>query len=333
MMRTLLASCLMAVVALALPGSSQTASAAEGGKIKIASLMPRGSATEKSFKKLGVKMGEMTGGAWGVKFFPSGVAGDEVDVIRKMNVGQMDASIITTTGLSQIVREVAVLDAPGAVNGYKGLDKVKKELFGEFQKSFESKGMRLLGWGEGGQYRFFSKKPITKVSDLKQMRPWVWPASHVMKEIYGTLGVTGVPLGVPEVYGALQTDMIDSVIATGIAAAGLQWWSKVSNVTANSTGVLLMGFVMTDKRWKQLPPDIQKMIQDEVDNQTADNIAEIRKDDLKTIKKLTTRGLNSVKWDAGAMKEWNDLTAKVRTRMTGRVYPKSMLDKVMALGK
>ena len=119
MIRNLIAMGLMAALALVMPGSSPTASAAGGGKIKIATLSPRGSAMDTAFKKLNAKLSEATGGSWGVKYFPSGVAGDEKDVLRKMSVGQMDATIITTTGLSQIVREIAVLDAPGVVKGYK----------------------------------------------------------------------------------------------------------------------------------------------------------------------------------------------------------------------
>jgi len=334
MKRTVIASSLLAAIALLLlPGSSETASAAGGGKIKIASLTPRGSALDKALRKLGARMSSMTNGAWDIKTFPSGVAGDEVDVIRKMNVGQMDASIITTTGLSQIVREVAVLDAPGAIQGYKGLDKVKAELWPEMQKSFQDKGIQLLGWSEAGQYRYFSKKPIRRLSDLKQMRPWVWPASHVLKETYHTLGVTGVPLGVPEVYGALQTNMVDAVIGTSITAAGLQWWSKVSHVTADSTGFLLMGFVMTDKRWQQLPEPVREMIKGEINQQLEDSVKHIRVDDLKTFKKLTSRCLTAVEWDDSAMSEFEELSAQVRQRLTGRVYSKELLDRVVAMGK
>lgn len=332
MIRNLIAISLMAALALAMPGSSPTASAADGGKIKIATLSPRGSAMDTAFKKLNAKLGQATNGAWGIKYFPSGVAGDEKDVLRKMNVGQMDSTIITTTGLSQIVREIAVLDAPGVVKGYAELDRIKKAMWPEFQKSFADKGIRLLGWGEAGQYRYFSKKPITKMSDLKQMRPWVWPSSYVLKEVLSVLGATGVPLGVPEVYGALQTNMIDAAVSTSVAAAGLQWWSKVSHITADTQGVLLMGVVMTDKRWQQLPPEVQKIMSEEISDLTEQNIKTIRKDDLKTYKKLTKRGLKEVKWNASALKEFDDMAAKVRSRLAGRVYPQAMLDRVMKIG-
>lgn len=328
MMRKLLATSLLAALALVVPGSTHTAAAAGGGKIKIATLAPRGSDLEKNFKKISKKIKDATGGAWSIKFYPSGVAGDEKDVIRKMRVGQMDASIITTTGLSQIVREVAVLDAPGVINSYKQLDRVKESMSAEWEKTFADKGFNLMAWGEGGEYRLFSKKPITSIGSLKGMRPWLWPESQVMKEIYRSVGATGVPLGVPEVYGALQTNMVDAVYATGIAAVGLQWWSKVTHVTKDTTGVLLFGMVMTDKRWNQLPANVRDLLAAEAKKGARSDIKDIRKTDRRSIAKLIKRGLKTTKWDAKALKEYDTMSAQVRKRLTGRIYPKALLDKV-----
>lgn len=128
MIRKLLAATLIGALMLALPGSSKVANAAETQFIRIATLAPRDSDLAKSFLKIDKGMRAATNNGWGVRLYPSGVAGDEVDVIRKMKVGQMDASIITSTGLSQIVREVNVLDAPGVVTNYKQLEAIQAAL-------------------------------------------------------------------------------------------------------------------------------------------------------------------------------------------------------------
>lgn len=333
MIRTLLVSSLLALLALSAPSESRPAAAASGGDIKIATLAPRGSETERNFKKINKMLKEATNGAWSIRFFPSGVAGDEKDVIRKMRVKQMDAALITTTGLSQIVREVAVLDAPGVINSYPELDRVKKALKQEFQEAFAAQGTHLLGWGEAGEYRYFSTKPVTRITDLKKMRPWLWPSSHVLKEIYQTIGATGVPLGVPEVYGALQTNMVDAVTNTSVGAMGLQWWSKVKHVTEETTGVLLMGVVMTNERWASLPENVREILSREVEQATEQNTGSMRMDDRLTYKKLVKRGLKAVPWDASAKQEYEQMSATVRARLTGRIYKKELLDKVLAVAK
>ena len=332
MMRKLAACCLLAVFALALPGGGHKAEAA-GNKIRIATLAPRGSELDKYFKRINKGLKDATGGAWSIQFYPSGVAGDEKDVIRKMRVGQMDASIITTTGLSQIVREVAVLDAPGVIRGYKQLERVRSQMKGEWEATFDKKGFKLLSWAEGGRYRWFSKKPITKPSDVKGMRPWLWPESHVLKEIYKTIGANPVPLGVPEVYGGLQTGMIDTIVATGIAAVGLQWHSNLGYVTKESTGILNLAMVMTNEKWAGVPKQVQDYLQTQVQHFVEKEAEGTRQSDDKAIKKLLKRSYKLTSFSAAGKKEFDDMSAKVRKRLTGRIYPKALLDKVQSLAK
>src|ERR1700761_8884745 len=110
MMQKVIPASLLAAFVLLAPGGAQPATAAEMQFLRVATLAPRDSDLAKGFMKLDHGMRAATSNAWGVKLYPSGVAGDETDVIRKMKIGQMDASIITSVGLSQIVRETTLLN-------------------------------------------------------------------------------------------------------------------------------------------------------------------------------------------------------------------------------
>jgi TRAP-type C4-dicarboxylate transport system substrate-binding protein len=334
-MRKVIASTLILAFALAIPGSSHPAQAARAkNEIRIATLAPRNTDLTRGFNKIDQALRKATGGEWGIRLYPSGVAGDEKDVIRKMRVGQMDASIVTTTGLSQIVREVAVLNAPGVIPGYKELERVQKAMSKEWEKTFRENGFELVSWGESGQYRYFSNAPITNIkTDMPKMRPWLWPESHVMKEIYNAVGAHGVPLGVPEVYGALQTKMIDSLISTSLATVALQWHSKLNHVTSETSGVLLGAMIVNKKKWDSIPEDVRKTLDEQIRKNTEGDSKTVRKNDLKSYKKLLKRGYTATKYTAQGQKEWDAMADTVRKRMTGRVFPKSLLDKVQKIAQ
>jgi len=259
------------------------------------------------------------------------VAGDEKDVIRKMRIGQMDASVVTTTGLSQIVREVAVLDTPGVINNYTELERVQKQMNGEWNDTFTKNGFKLFAWGETGQYRYFTKGAIHSPNDLKTKRPWLWPESYVLREIYHVLGVTGVPLGVPEVYGALQTGMVDALVSTSLATVALQWHSKLDAVTKKTFGVLLGAMIMNDEKWKSIPDDVKKALETQIRENTEGNAQGVRKDDEKAYNALLKRGYTATDYNADGEKAYLELAAGVRKRMVGRVYPQQLLDRVMGI--
>jgi TRAP-type C4-dicarboxylate transport system substrate-binding protein len=331
MIRKLIASSLIAALMLALPGSSKVVTAAETQFIRIATLAPRDSDLAKSFLKIDKGLRASSNNAWGVRLYPSGVAGDEVDVIRKMKVGQMDASIITATGLSQIVREVSVLDSPGVINNYKQLEAVQAAMSKEWEGSFDKSGFKLLAWGESGQYRWFAKNAMNRPSDLKNMRPWVWPANHVMKEIYHVIGANGVPLGLPEVYGALQTNMADMVMATAVAVVSLQWHANLKHVTKRTMGVLLGAMIMNKDKWGTLPPEVAKLVQEEAKKGTEGDKDEMRKSDDRAYANLVKRGYTADEFTADGEKEYMTMAETVRSHLVGRIFPAELLARVMKI--
>ena len=314
------------------PGSSHVASAADTQYIRIATLAPRDSDLAKGFLKLDKGLRAATNGGWGVRLYPSGVAGDEVDVIRKMKVGQMDASVITSIGLSQIVREVDVLNAPGLINNYKQLEAVQAALTPEWNSSFEKAGFALLAWGETGQFRWFAKAPMNKPSDIKAMRPWVWPSSHVLKELFHVIGANGVPLGVPEVYGALQTGMVDMVVNTSLAMVSLQWHANLKFVTEKPVGGVLIGaMLMNAAKWKSMPADAQQHVQAEIKKTTEGDKLDVRATDERSYQTLIKHGYTANKWGPEAEKEYATVAETVRKRLIGRVFSADLLDRAQKL--
>jgi TRAP-type transport system periplasmic protein len=324
-----LAIAALGAFALGLPADSKPVEAAETQYLRIATLAPRDSDMAKGFMKLDKGMKQASGGAWGVRLYPSGVAGDEPDVLRKMKIGQMDASLITSIGLSQIVRETTLLNTPGVVPDAKGWEKVRKEMTPEWDKAFEKQGYKLLAWGETGALRIFAKDPLDRPSSVKKMRPWLWPAAQAMKETWLALGANGVPLGVPEVYGALQTGMVDAVINSCLTLVALQWHTNLKHMTAETSGVLIGGMLMSDKKWAELPPDVQKIVMNEVQSNQDTDAEDMRKTDERAYQNLLKRGYTAHKWKGtDAEQEMLKVNETVQKRLVGRMYTAEQLEKV-----
>jgi TRAP-type C4-dicarboxylate transport system substrate-binding protein len=328
MMQKPIAATLIGALLLALPGSSKVATAAETQYLRVATLAPRDSDLAKGFVKLDKSLKDATSGGWGVRLYPGGVAGDEVDVIRKIKIGQMDASSITSVGLSQIVRDTAVLTTPGVIASYRQLEAVQAVMNKEWEASFEKVGFNVVAWGETGQLRWFAKNPLPRPNAIKTMRPWVWPISHTTKEVFHAVGASGVPLGVPEVYGALQTGMADMVISTCVALVSLQWHTNLKFMTKNTFGILVGALLVGSEKWKSMPPDVAKLVQTEITKNRAEDKAEMRKADDRAYQALLKRGYTANEWTGEALTEYQNLALTVQKKLTGRLYSAEMLDRV-----
>jgi len=323
---------LLLVAALLLPGTTTPTKAEEGYTLRIASLVPEGSSWMKVLNAWNKTLKERTNGKLKLRFYPGGSQGDERDFVRKMRVGQLDGGVVTMTGMSMLIPAMNVLVLPGLLETYEKLDRVREKMSPEFGAMFEKEGFKLVGWGDAGKTRLFSVKPIKRPSEIKAMRPWVWKDDPIFVEFYQVIGASAVRLGVPEVYPALQTRMVDVVSSSAITAVSFQWYTRVKYMTAHNSAIIVGGTMMRKDKYDELPADLQEAF-----DSTAARAHEIlnkvvRKEDEKAYKVVVDKGIQPV--DAGDGKaEWDEAHKKVRDNLTGRMFPKSLVAAVTAAAK
>ncbi|HJL19142.1 MAG TPA: TRAP transporter substrate-binding protein DctP [Sandaracinaceae bacterium LLY-WYZ-13_1] len=327
--RTLLMA-LFALGLFALPGTVPRAvDAQDTTTLRLATLAPRGSAWMRVMNAWNNSLRQETNNRLQLRFYSGGSQGDERDVIRKIRIGQLDGAAVTSTGLGLIVRPVLVLQAPGVVETYAQLDRARSALEDEFGQQFEANGVKLMGWGDVGEGRIFSNQPIRRPRDLRSVRPWVWRDDSMFGTFLEVVGANGVRLGVPEVLPALSTGQIDTVVASATAASALQWHTRVDHVTEQANSFLIGATIISKQKYDALPSDLRQAL-DETSEQAHSALRRrIRRDDRRYYRALVSRhGLTEVDLSAHES-EWDQAAEQTRNRLAGRLYPRSLMQRVM----
>jgi TRAP-type C4-dicarboxylate transport system substrate-binding protein len=143
------------------------------------------------------------------------------------------------------------------------------------------------------------------------------------------VGANAVRLGVPEVYAALQTRMVDVVPASPLAAVALQWFTKLKYMSKDSFGIILGASLVKKEKFDQLSPGDQKILMDTARRAALALDKVVRRDDAKAYDVLIDRGIEVV--DTSPYRaEWDKAAKETRERLTGRIYSKSLLADVQA---
>jgi TRAP-type C4-dicarboxylate transport system substrate-binding protein len=327
---------IVAAGAFLLPGTMVVPKAgAEGGTvIRFASLAPPGSAFMKVMKAWNRSLKKATQNRVELRFYSGGSQGDERDFIRKVRAGQVDAAGVTTTGLGMVVRPVLVLSTPGLITEYDQLERARTELGPRFNAMFEDAGFKNMAWGEAGKNRIFSVEKFEKPEDLKALRPWAWKDDPIFAELMRIVGANPVRMGVPEVYGGLQTRMIDVVPTSSIAAVAMQWYTRLNYVAKDNFAIIVGGSLIKREKFDQLSEPDQKALMGTSERaaRALDTLA--RRDDDRAYDSMVSRGMVEVDISEHAA-EWDAVAAQTRKNLTGRVYSKSLLEAVekVAAGK
>ncbi len=323
----------LAIAAIVNPMAGDGLAAAEPvTEIRIATLAPNGSSWMKVFNAWNRSVQKLSNNTLKLRFYAGGSQGDERDFVRKMRAGQVDGASITTLGLGQLVRPVLVLTVPGVFTEYAQLDKVRDELSDRFTEMFEKEGYTILAWGDVGKTRLFSTQRIERPSDIKKMRPWAWKDDVIFTEFLKVVGANPVRLGMPEVYPGLQTRMIDTVPASALAALSMQWHTRLKYVSARNSGIIVGATVVRRDKLDALSDEHRRVLLETSARVEAALKKSIRQDDAVAYETMLKRGMIAVD-TAEHEAEWDDVSRQVRERLTGRVYPKSLLEAVTAAAK
>ena len=320
---------LLAVSAFMLPGavSVPEAKAASPIIIRFASLAPPGSAFMKVMKAWNRSLKEQTENRVEFRFYSGGSQGDERDFIRKVRAGQMDAAGVSTTGLGMVARPVLVLTAPGMITEYDQLERAREQLSDRFAKLFRDNGFVMLAWGEAGKNRLFSMEEFAKPEDLKRLRPWAWKDDPVFAGYVSVIGANPIRVGANEVYGGLQTRMLDTVPSSALTAVALQWYTRLNYMAKENFGIIVGGSLIKQEKFDELTEHDQKVLMDTSARaaRASDKLA--RRDDSRAYESLLKRGITEV--DTLAHKAaWDAVAKKTRDSLAGRVYSKSLLEAV-----
>lgn len=107
-----------------------------------------------------------------VKHFPSSGLGGEREVIEGLQLGTIEATIVSSGTLANFVPETGVFDVPFL---FRDLNHARTVLDGEIGQGllakFDDVGMHALAWGEQGfRHVTNNRNPIVTVDDMAGMK-------------------------------------------------------------------------------------------------------------------------------------------------------------------
>lgn len=307
------------------------ARAVQAEVIKVAIIAPEGSTWANVMKEMADELSKATSGRVKLDIYAGGVMGDEKVIVKKMEIGQVDAAGFTGRGLGEIYPAVRVLELPFLFKDSSEVDMVVEKFMPDIKNAFASKGYEFLGWAEVGFVYIFSNKPVKRLADMNGVKMWMWQGDPLAERMYKALGIVPVPLAIQDVLMALQTNMISGVYASPLGAVAMQWFTKTKYMIdlklVNSIG----GFVVTKRAISRLSPEDAKIFRELAQRYMRRLVEMTRKENADALNAIKGSGVEFIKIEEKDLREIVDRCKGVWSELAGTLYPKEWLDKVVSL--
>jgi len=299
--------------------------------IKIGTLAPEGSSWVKAFNTINAEVMKKTGNTVQFKIYAGGVLGDEMDMLRKLKIGQIQGVAVTSAGLSTFFREMDVLQVPFLFQNYEEVDAISKKIDPFFRKGLEDNGYVLLGWSEAGFVYLMSTAPIASVADLRKHKVWIWEDSPMSKAIFDEAGVKAIPLTIPDVLVGLQTGLVEVVYAPPTGAISLQWFTKIKYLTDVPLIYLAGGVIVKKDIFKQIPQPSQNFILESFEQRQDQLKTVTRNENRDAMKVMVKNGVKIITPSKDQIEEYKRLSNRAMGHISGQTFSKKVLDEVTSL--
>ncbi|MCW8932086.1 MAG: TRAP transporter substrate-binding protein [Gammaproteobacteria bacterium] len=202
---------------------------------------------------------EMNGKAC-MEVFPNSTLYNDKKVLEAMLNGDVQMAAPSLSKFEKFTKKFRIFDLPFVFNDIDAVDRFQNSADGEkLKNSMNRRGLKGLAFWHNGMKQMSANKPLIQPSDAKGLKFRV-QASDVLVAQFEQLGASPQKMSFKEVYGGLQTKVIDGQENTWSNIYGKKFFEVQDGVTETNHGVLDYLVVTSSKWWKGLPNDIRDQL-------------------------------------------------------------------------
>jgi TRAP-type transport system periplasmic protein len=323
-MKKLMTLCTAAILLIAAAADPRAAVV-----LKIGSVAPARSPWDRALQEVAREWEKISGGQVQVKIYPGGIAGTEMDMIRKIRLGALQGGVFTNMGITKIERSVLVLNIPFMFDSQEEFEFVFDRMKSVFGKEIEDKGFKVILWTLAGWVHFFAKDPVIYPDDLKKFKVSVTQGDPELEQIWKKAGFQVVPADIKDLMVQLQSGAVGAAYLPALVAGSGQYFALIPHMLSMTLAPLVGGMFLSDRAWESVPHEFRQPMMDAVERVSRDlyeQTMDLEKEALATMKE---HGLVVHDPPDDAMAKWRAVSAQGVEDLIGRAFPKPVYDAIM----
>ncbi len=202
---------------------------------------------------------EMNGKAC-MEVFPNSTLYDDNKVLEALLNGDVHLAAPSLSKFEKFTKKFRIFDLPFMFQDINAVDRFQNSDAGQALKdSMVRRGLKGLAFWHNGMKQMSANKPLLKPEDAAGLKFRV-QASDVLVAQFEQLGANPQKMSFKEVYGGLQTKVIDGQENTWSNIYGKKFFEVQDGVTETNHGIIDYLVVTSDEWWEGLDGDVRDQL-------------------------------------------------------------------------
>lgn len=312
----------VSAIGIMLGAASQASASCDDGEIKIkfshvtnTDKHPKGIAATLLEKRVNE---EMNGKAC-MEVFPNSSLYDDNKVLEAMLNGDVQLAAPSLSKFEKFTKKYRIFDLPFMFKDIGSVDKFQNSDAGQkLKNAMKRKGLQGLAFWHNGMKQMSANKPLISPTDASGLKFRV-QSSDVLVAQFKQLGANPQKMSFKEVYGGLQTKVIDGQENTWSNIYGKKFFEVQDGVTETNHGIIDYLLVTSDEWWTGLPGDVKSQLSTIIAEVTAARNGESYKVNQANKQKIVDAGGVVRTLDDAQRQAWVDALKPVWAKFEGDI--------------
>ena len=269
---TLMAAGVAVTLAMVANNASYASDACQDGEIVIkfshvtnTDKHPKGIAASLLEKRVNE---EMNGKAC-MEVFPSSQLYNDDQVLEAMLAGNVQLAAPSLSKFEKFTKKFRLFDLPFLFDDINAVDRFQNSADGQKMKdAMRRRGLQGLAFWHNGMKQISARQPLIEPSDAEGLKFRVQPSDVLVAQMEA-LQANPQKMAFSEVYGALQTGVVDGQENTWSNIYGQKFFEVQDGITESNHGIIDYLVVTSTKWWNDLPGDVRDQFKTILDEVTA----------------------------------------------------------------
>jgi C4-dicarboxylate-binding protein DctP len=195
-----------------------------------------------------------------MQVYPNSTLYDDDKVLEALLNGDVHMAAPSLSKFEKITKKYRIFDLPFLFEDVAAVDRFQNSEAGEkLKNAMNRRGVKGLAFWHNGMKQMSASQPLMTPDDAKGLKFRV-QASDVLVAQFEQLGANPQKMSFKEVYGGLQTKVIDGQENTWSNIYGKKFFEVQDGITETNHGILDYLVVTSTDFWDSLPDDQRQQL-------------------------------------------------------------------------
>ncbi len=192
--------------------------------------------------------------------FPSSQLYNDDQVLEAMLAGDVQMAAPSLSKFEKFTKKYRLFDLPFLFDDIEAVDRFQQSDAGQKLKdAMRRRGLQGLAFWHNGMKQISAGQPLLEPADAEGLKFRVQPSDVLVAQMEA-LGANPQKMAFSEVYGSLQTGVVDGQENTWSNIYGQKFFEVQDGITESNHGIIDYLVVTNKDWWEELPADVREQL-------------------------------------------------------------------------